>query len=107
MVDKDHPMLGPNTIMVPFLACGDLSGYDADMTYELPEDYVPHDPVAPPIHPAYEHAKELKRKGLLAKTEQSTTGNTKSSGKEEEDQVITSVSNQVSEIKITQDVKKS
>ena len=26
---------GPNRVLVPFLACGDLSGYDADLTYPL------------------------------------------------------------------------
>lgn len=26
---------GPNRIIVPFLACGDLSGFDSDRTYPL------------------------------------------------------------------------
>ena len=26
---------GPNRVIVPFLACGDLSAYDSDMTYPL------------------------------------------------------------------------
>lgn len=30
---------GPNRIIVPFLACGDLSAYDSDMTYPLDEEY--------------------------------------------------------------------
>ncbi|CAB9510048.1 cytidine(32)/guanosine(34)-2'-O-methyltransferase [Seminavis robusta] len=47
--------------VVPFLACGDLSGWsnnngqhlDADASYPIEEhEYIP--PVAPPIHPAYE-----------------------------------------------------
>mmetsp|Transcript_44572 Transcript_44572/g.53505 ORF Transcript_44572/g.53505 Transcript_44572/m.53505 type:complete len:378 (-) Transcript_44572:34-1167(-) len=51
--------------MVPFVACGDLSGYDrnaflmdgidfldADKSYPLEQDYV--SPVAPPIRPPYE-----------------------------------------------------
>jgi hypothetical protein len=46
---------------VPFLACGDLSGFDADRNYELPEDYVYHEVVAPPISPAYEFAVQLKK----------------------------------------------
>ena len=28
-------LTGPNRVLVPFLACGDLSGYDADLTYPL------------------------------------------------------------------------
>ena len=46
---------------MPFLACGDLSGFDADRNYELPEDYVFHEVVAPPIKPAYEFAVQLKK----------------------------------------------
>lgn len=30
---------GPNRVIVPFLACGDLSAYDSDMTYPLDSDY--------------------------------------------------------------------
>ena len=30
---------GPNRVIVPFLACGDLSAYDSDMTYPLDTDY--------------------------------------------------------------------
>ena len=26
---------GPNRVIAPFLACGDLSGYDSDKTYKL------------------------------------------------------------------------
>lgn len=47
--------------LVPFLACGDLSGWDADRSYDLPtgEGYVPLDPVAPPTAPPYKTALEL------------------------------------------------
>ena len=30
-----NELTGVNRIIVPFLACGDLSGYDSDMTYPL------------------------------------------------------------------------
>mmetsp|Transcript_39579 Transcript_39579/g.157155 ORF Transcript_39579/g.157155 Transcript_39579/m.157155 type:complete len:84 (+) Transcript_39579:2278-2529(+) len=45
-----------NRKLVPFVACGDLSGYDPDMAYDLDEDaeYVP--PVQPPINPPYAEA---------------------------------------------------
>jgi tRNA (cytidine32/guanosine34-2'-O)-methyltransferase len=49
-------------LLVPFMACGDLSGYDADASYPLPATspdggpYVPLPPVAPPIAPAYASA---------------------------------------------------
>ena len=40
--------------IVPFLACGDLCGYDSDRTYLLPkEGYVSTPPVQPPIAPPF------------------------------------------------------
>lgn len=40
--------------LVPFLACGDLDGWDADKNYSLPsEDYVHLPPVAPPTAPVH------------------------------------------------------
>jgi len=30
---------GPNRVITPFLACGDLSGYDSDRTYSLQVNY--------------------------------------------------------------------
>jgi tRNA (cytidine32/guanosine34-2'-O)-methyltransferase len=52
-----------DAVLVPFLACGDLSGYDADQSYPLPATaadgagpYVPLPPVQPPIAPAYKTA---------------------------------------------------
>lgn len=65
---------------VPFLACGDLSGWDADRSYELhlPDSqqqqqqqagtatatagsYVVLEPVQKPVHAAYKTALELQR----------------------------------------------
>ena len=54
--------LGPGNVIVPFVACGDLSGFDADKSYPLTltspdggevKEYVYHSPVQPPIHPNY------------------------------------------------------
>ncbi|XP_043936243.1 putative tRNA (cytidine(32)/guanosine(34)-2'-O)-methyltransferase isoform X2 [Protopterus annectens] len=62
---------GPNRVIVPFLACGDLSAYDSDRTYPLQLEpgkqytYVP--PTQPPIHPPYQEACFLKKNNLLAK----------------------------------------
>jgi tRNA (cytidine32/guanosine34-2'-O)-methyltransferase len=33
-----NELVGLNRIIVPFLACGDLSGYDADQSYPLEVD---------------------------------------------------------------------
>ncbi|KAM6474843.1 tRNA (cytidine(32)/guanosine(34)-2'-O)-methyltransferase isoform 1-T1 [Liasis olivaceus] len=70
--DVDFNQLeGPNRVIVPFLACGDLSAYDSDRTYPLQLDpekeytYVP--PTQPPIRPAYEEACFLKKHNLLTK----------------------------------------
>ncbi len=41
----------------PFVACGDLSGFDADMSYAIdPSADAPRPPVAPPIDPPYADA---------------------------------------------------
>lgn len=56
---------GPNKVYIPFLACGDLSGYDSDRSYPLPKvadgTYRSLDPVQPPIAPPYKRAIELKK----------------------------------------------
>ena len=33
--DELNNLEGPNRVIVPFLACGDLSGFDSDKTYPL------------------------------------------------------------------------
>ncbi|VDK45363.1 unnamed protein product [Cylicostephanus goldi] len=68
---------GPNRILVPFVACGDLSGFDSDGFYPLkgPDipvgplgtEYVFRDVVQPPTEPAYKKAVELKKKNQLVK----------------------------------------
>ncbi|KAJ3596807.1 hypothetical protein NHX12_003207 [Muraenolepis orangiensis] len=69
--DVDFNQLeGPNRIIVPFLACGDLSAYDSDQTYPLQLDasqeyrYTP--PTQPPILPPYQQACLLRKNNLLA-----------------------------------------
>lgn len=56
---------GPNKVYIPFLACGDLSGYDSDRSYPLPKfadgTYRSLDPVQPPIAPPYKRALEMKK----------------------------------------------
>lgn len=56
----------------PFVACGDLSGYDSDMSYPLSinpdsKPYNSLDVVQPPISPAYRHACELRKSGNIQK----------------------------------------
>lgn len=70
--DVDFNQLeGPNRIIVPFLACGDLSAFDSDQTYPLQLDaskeykYTP--PTQPPIRPPYQQACQLRKNNLLAK----------------------------------------
>ncbi|KAJ2690046.1 tRNA (uridine-2'-O-)-methyltransferase trm7 [Coemansia spiralis] len=63
--DASNPIVGSNRVIVPFVACGDLRGFDADMTYPLDgseaERYSPRDPTQSPISPPYKKALELKR----------------------------------------------
>ena len=47
--------------VVPFLACGDLSGYDADKNYAAEGPWL--DPIHPPINPPYKESLEGRRKG--------------------------------------------
>lgn len=56
--------------IAPFVACGDLSAWDADATYHLPKDRVSLDPVQPPTAPPYKRALELRRQqgGYYGKT---------------------------------------
>ncbi|KAL9127558.1 MAG: hypothetical protein Q9217_003600 [Psora testacea] len=59
-----------NRWIAPFVACGDLTAWDADATYHLPKDHVSLDPVRPPMDPPYKKALEERRKkgGLYGKT---------------------------------------
>ncbi|KAL5318737.1 hypothetical protein ACEPPN_013801 [Leptodophora sp. 'Broadleaf-Isolate-01'] len=47
--------------IAPFLACGDLSGFDADASYHLSKDHVSLDPVQPPTAPPYKRALEVRK----------------------------------------------
>ncbi|KAJ4293841.1 tRNA (uridine-2'-O-)-methyltransferase trm7 [Collariella sp. IMI 366227] len=47
--------------IAPFVACGDLSAFDSDASYKLPDDHVSLDPVQPPTAPPYKRAIELRR----------------------------------------------
>ena len=65
----------PNPVeqkVVPFLSCGDLSGFDSDKSYPLlfssqesTAEYVYHEPVQMPIHPPYMKYLEQKKKESL------------------------------------------
>lgn len=58
--DGDHAGDKRTRWIAPFIACGDLSAFDSDASYQLPEDYVSLDPVQPPIAPPYKRAVELR-----------------------------------------------
>ncbi|KXL48204.1 hypothetical protein M433DRAFT_139345 [Acidomyces richmondensis BFW] len=56
--------------IAPFLACGDLSAFDADASHKLPEGHISLDPVQPPTAPPYRKALEERKKlgGAYGKT---------------------------------------
>lgn len=61
---------GRQRVLVPFVACGDLSGYDADQSYPLGgggggagPGYRTLPPVQPPIAPPYKTAMDLSKEG--------------------------------------------
>ena len=62
--------------IAPFLACGDLSAYDADASHKLPEGHVSLDPVQPPTAPPYRQALEMRKKagGAYGKTKLGEAG---------------------------------
>ena len=63
----DHKYTGDGaeaaSLAIPFVACGDLGGYDADTVYavEETEDYSTRAPVQAPIRPPYQAALDAKR----------------------------------------------
>mmetsp|Transcript_4895 Transcript_4895/g.10131 ORF Transcript_4895/g.10131 Transcript_4895/m.10131 type:complete len:329 (-) Transcript_4895:92-1078(-) len=61
--EKKNELLGVNKVVVPFVACGDLSGFDSDQSYVLSktaaENYLA--PRQLPINPSYKEAIERKR----------------------------------------------
>uniref|UniRef100_A0A6B2LBF5 Putative tRNA (cytidine(32)/guanosine(34)-2'-O)-methyltransferase n=1 Tax=Arcella intermedia TaxID=1963864 RepID=A0A6B2LBF5_9EUKA len=63
----EQMLAGVNRRVVPFVACGDLSGFDADRSYdlEMEVDYQRKEVLQSPINPPYKRAKEMKREGLL------------------------------------------
>lgn len=48
-------------VIIPFVTCGDLDGYDGDTTYSLPENYQYRNPVQSPITPPYQEAIRRKK----------------------------------------------
>lgn len=58
--DDDEESDSATRWIAPFIACGDLSAFDSDASYQLPEDYVSLDPVQPPIAPPYKRAVEMR-----------------------------------------------
>ena len=51
--EKENPFNGVNRSILPFLACGDVSGFDSDRSYPLSEEHVRLDPVQGPIDPPF------------------------------------------------------
>lgn len=63
---ENNALMGPNALTVPFVACGDLTGFDSDKSYPLElegagEAYVYKEPVQPPIRPNY-HSYQQRQK---------------------------------------------
>ncbi|KAJ1945519.1 tRNA (uridine-2'-O-)-methyltransferase trm7 [Linderina macrospora] len=63
--NMENPIVGSNRVIVPFVACGDLRGFDSDRTYGLEyedaQSYESREPTQSPINPPYKRALELKR----------------------------------------------
>ena len=59
--DETEPDENDVRWIAPFIACGDLSAFDSDASYQLPEGHVTLDPVQPPTAPPYKRAIEMRR----------------------------------------------
>lgn len=57
-------------VVAPFIACGDLSAYDSDATYTIEKGLqtASLDPVQKPMTPPYKRAVEMRRQGLIGRT---------------------------------------
>jgi len=78
--ERDIRRLNPaNRHFLPFVVCGDLDGWDSDMSYDLPEGYVSLKPVQPPTEPAYKAALEKKKGIFRIKKEKSLSKSLKDS----------------------------
>lgn len=53
--ETDSPM---NRQIIPFVVCGDLRGFDSDMSYQLDEDYEHKEVVQKPTAPPYKEVLE-------------------------------------------------
>ncbi len=59
-----NELTGSNRVIVPFVTCGDLSGYDADKSYPLEEgEYI--EPIQKPINAAYQVYLDKRKEGGL------------------------------------------
>ncbi|TPX66942.1 hypothetical protein SpCBS45565_g04122 [Spizellomyces sp. 'palustris'] len=67
--DEKNELTGVNRVVVPFVACGDLSGFDSDQTYPLPKgdgaEYSTLEPVQAPIRPPYQTYIDKKKRNEL------------------------------------------
>lgn len=63
--DTTKPQYATNRRVIPFVACGDLSGFDSDASYPLnfaDKPYAYHEPTQLPIDPPYQRAIERNRR---------------------------------------------
>jgi len=96
---------GVNRIIVPFLACGDLSAYDSDRTYGLDiregEEYKYLPPTQAPIDPPYKKAVDMKRNDEIAKPTSSVQEDTDSvANTETDDKDVQSLETDLTTMKI-------
>lgn len=69
-----NELTGVNRYIVPFMACGDLNGFDSDATYGLNikgKEYKYQKPTQEPINPPYKESVALRRQQRLQKPEES------------------------------------
>ncbi|KAI8059886.1 FtsJ-like methyltransferase-domain-containing protein [Gongronella butleri] len=63
--DAKNELVGPNRVIVPFIACGDINGYDSDRSYPLQSTHKSLDPLQPPLTAPYKTAISLRRQNFF------------------------------------------
>lgn len=74
------PLVTPmERLVVPFVACGDLCGFDSDTSYPTEDGAVALPPVAPPISAPYLGVLQMRREKSQSTSSSSTSASTSSS----------------------------
>ncbi|GAA5874318.1 hypothetical protein JCM16303_005808 [Sporobolomyces ruberrimus] len=70
--ERTNEIAGSMRFIAPFVACGDLSGFDSETHYPLLNKDIPVEPLQAPTNPAYREFMALRRQGVFDQKNSST-----------------------------------